>query len=189
MRLRMMGLVLLAGAAVPWSEALAEDASFSFSTDAFRSAFNRQAARDRTDQIADCVLVHRVSGCTFRMKAFKKMAAGEALAAAKVGGEMPDEQFDIVDGNEGRAIGIDFYGNSSTPMRRAHYIGQFKSLLRVLKPGISRGVVERIIDDLGLRLPPKRDGDALAVTAGFADMSCRQGEGAYINCNISPRSK
>lgn len=83
---------------------------------------------------------------------------------------------------------IDFFGNGSTPARRVHYVGQMKTLLRVLSPGIDASDVERIIDSLQLRASPAPREASKRVERPFAIISCSQGAdaGAFINCTIEP---
>ncbi len=165
-------------------------AQFAFTSAQFREDFNRRAAADKTDRIAiaDCVEVHWVMGCGFEMAAFRRAAPSEAAAAAQSGAQMPDEQFDIVGLGGGNVSAIDFYGNGSTPARRTHYVGQMKTLLRVLSPGIGASDVERIIDSLQLRALPARREPSKPVERPFAIISCSQGAdaAAFINCTIEP---
>jgi hypothetical protein len=169
-------------------------AQFAFTSPQFRDEFNRRAAADHTDRIriADCVEVHWVMGCGFEMAAFRRAAPSEAAAAAaQSAGQMPDEQFDIVGLGGGNVSAIDFSGNGSTPARRTHYVGQMKTLLRVLSPGIDASDVERIIDSLQLRARPARREGSTRVARPFAIISCSQGPdaGAFINCTIEPPAK
>ena len=164
-------------------------AQFAFTSLQFRTNFDRRAAADKTDRIADCVEVHWVMGCSFEITAFRRTAPSEAAAAAKSANQMPDEQFDIVGLGGGNVSTIDLDGNGSTPARRAHYIGQMKTLLHVLSPDIDAPDAERIIDALQLRAPPAQRETTKRIERPFATISCSQGAGAFINCTIEPPAK
>ena len=163
---------------------------FAFTSPQFRDEFNRRAVVDKTDRIVtgDCVEVHWVMGCGFETDAFRRAAPSEAAAAAP-SVQMPDEQFDIVGLGGGNVSAIDFSGNGSTLARRAHYVGQMKTLLRVLNPNVAASDAERIIDGLQLRAPPAGYAGSKRVERPFATISCTQGEGAFINCTIEPPAR
>jgi hypothetical protein len=181
-------------AAMLWvSSALAgggeEMREFAFTPEDFRAAFDRQAGRDGTDAISQCVEVHRVSNCRFRMKAFARAAPGEASATASDREtEMPDEEFDFLRFESWRMGAISFDGSAATAARRGHFIGQFKTLLRVLEPSLGASEIERIVDGLGLTTMPAQLEVERRVERPFARMTCRQGAGAasWIRCSIAP---
>jgi hypothetical protein len=169
-----------------------EERQFPFTPETFGTTFDRQAARDGTDAISQCVEVHRVSDCRFQMTSFKRAAPSEAAASlAQSGNEMPDESFEFLRFDDWRIGGIDFYGSASTPARRAHYVGQLKTLLRVLKPAIGKREIERIVDGLGLQSAPKAGAEKTRVERPFASITCNQGGAvaSAIACNVAPAEK
>lgn len=188
MRKRAAGLVALLWASVALAGGHEAEGQFSFTPEAFGAAFDRQAAHDGTDRISQCVEVHRVSDCRFQMAAFKHAAPAEAAALSATGGEMADESFEFLRFDNWRIGGIDFYGSGSTPARRAHFVRQFKTLMRVLQPRIRGAEIEEIVDGLGLRSAPKQAGQEMRVALAFAFIACKQGGAgaSSIRCSIEP---
>jgi hypothetical protein len=145
-----------------------------------KDAFDRQAAIDKTDRtIAECVDVHAVMSCGFVIGAFARDVPEEAGSLT----EMPDEVLDIAGLNSEFVSNIDLDGNGSTPARRFHYLGQFKTLMRVLSPEISAADLDRLIEDLQLGATPQKELHT-ALARPFAHITCTQGGGAsaYIHC-------
>lgn len=148
-----------------------------------KDAFDRQAVIDKSDRtIAECVDVHAVMSCGFVIEAFARDAPEEAAAFGATG-EMPDEVLDIAGLNSELVSNIGLDGNGSTPARRFHYLGQFKTLLRILSPGIGAAELDRLIYDLQLGATPQKD-LRTAARRPFANITCAQGGGAaaYIQC-------
>ncbi len=192
MRIGTAALAAIAWASNAMAGGLAEEKQFPFTPETFGAAFDQQAASDGTDEIVQCVEVHRVSDCRFRMTAFKRAAPAEAGSAiAQSGEEMPDEAFEFLRYDDWKIGGIDFYGSGSTPARRAHYVGQFKTLLRVLNPVVGKGELEQIVDDLGLRSAPNTGAKKMRVDRPFVSMTCSQGGAgaSSITCRIAPAAK
>ncbi len=190
MRIGSVGFAAMFWAWTALAGGSAVEPQFPFTPETFGAAFDRQAALDGTDAISQCVEVHRVSDCRFQMTSFKRAAPTEAVVASS-GEEMPDESFEFLRFDDWRIGGIDFYGSGSTPARRAHYVGQFQTLLRVLKPGIGKGEIERIVNGLGLLSPPKAGAVKSRVDRPFASVICSQGGAvaSAITCSVAPVEK
>lgn len=192
MRIGMAALAAMTWVSTATAGGLSVERQFPFTPESFGAAFDRQAGRDGTDIISQCVEVHRVSNCSFQATSFKRSSPTEAAAAhAQSEEEMPDESFEFLRFDDGRIGGIDFYGSGSTPARREHFVGQFRTLLRVLKPGIGKGEIERIVDGLGLRSAPKTGAPKAKVDRPFATMTCTQGDAvaSSITCSVAPAEK
>jgi len=156
-----------------------------------RDAFDRQAGIDKTDRtVADCVDVHAVMSCGFVIGAFARDVPEEAAAFNGADAEMPDELLEITGLNSELVSNVDLDGNGSTPARRFHYLGQFKTLIRVLSPGIGAPDLDRLIHELQLGATPQKE---LRTTArrAFANITCAQGGGAspYIQCQTEKPQK
>lgn len=147
-----------------------------------KEAFDRQAFIDKSDRtIPECVDVHAVMSCGFVIDSFARDVPDEA-AAFGAHGEMPDEVLDIAGLNSDLVSNIGLDGNGSTPAQRFHYLGQFKTLIRILSPGIGSAELDRLIYDLQLGATPQKD-LRTAVQRPFANITCAQGGGAaYIQC-------
>lgn len=155
------------------------------SRQAVKDAFDKQAFADKSDRTeAECADVHAVMSCSFVIEARANYADDVALFGG-AGKQMPDEMLDItaVDGQPVKDIGLD--GNGRTPMHRYHYIGQFKTLVRVLSPGIGEAEVDRLTEDLGLGSTPQNE-LRRSTTRPFGEFSCIQGglPSAYIQCAV-----
>jgi len=156
-----------------------------------KDAFDRQAGIDKTDRtIAECPDVHAVMSCGFVAGAFVRDAPEEAAALRGANGEMPDELLEITGLNSQLVANVDLDGNGATPARRFHYLGQFKTLIRVLSPGIEAPDIDRLVYELQLGATPQKE---LHTTARhpFANITCAQGGGAsaYIQCQTEPPQK
>lgn len=188
MRIMTAGLAAMVWVSAALAGGAEEEREFSFTPETFRAAFDRQAVRDRTDSISQCVEVHRVSNCSFQMKAFARAAQAEATAVASdPDAEMPDEAFEFLRFDSWRMGAIAFDGSVATAARRAHFVGQIETLLRVLEPRLRENDVERIVDGLGLRTKTTQAGEEFRVERAFAHMTCRQRAAASsISCSIAP---
>lgn len=148
-----------------------------------KDAFDAQAFIDKSDRtVAECADVHAVMSCPFVVEARANYPDDVALFGG-AGKEMLNELLEItgINGQLVTAIGLD--GNGRTPMHRYHYLGQFKTLVRVLSPGIGDAEIDRLTEDLGLGATPQKE---LRTTARrtFGAFSCAQGAlpSGYIQC-------
>lgn len=155
------------------------------SRQAVKEAFDAQAFIDKSDRTqAECVDVHAVMSCAFVVEA-RANYADDAKLFGGAGAEMPDELLEITGFNGAipSAIGLD--GNGRTPMHRYHYLGQFKTLVRVLSPGIGEADVDRLTEDLGLGSTPQKELRTTA-TRTYGTFACAQGglPSGYIQCAV-----
>ena len=155
---------------------------------ALQEAFDRQATIDGSDRTLSCVEIPSGTGCGFEIIAFRRAETGETALAAPVD-RMPDEQFDIAPLGDGFVGFIGLYGNGAIAARRAHYLGQFATLVRALSPTIAESDLDALVDTLQLRAPPTSE-LSTRVESGFAIISCTQGAGEdpFISCSFDPPS-
>lgn len=149
-----------------------------------KDAFDRQAVIDNTDRtVAQCVDVHAVMSCSFVIDAFARDVPEEAAPFKGPDAEMPDELLEITGLDSQLVSNVNLDGNGATPARRFHYLGQFKTLLRVLSPGIAAPEIDKLIYELQLGATPQKELRTSAHRA-FANITCAQGGGAsaYIQC-------
>ncbi len=149
-----------------------------------KDAFDRQAAIDNTDRtVAQCIDVHAVMSCSFVIGAFARDVPEEAAPFNGPDAEMPDELLEITGLNSQLVSNVGLDGNGATPARRFHYLGQFKTLLRVLSPGIGAPEIDKLIYELQLGATPQKELRTKALRP-FAKITCAQGGGAsaYIQC-------
>ena len=83
MRIGTLGLAAMFWASIATAGGSVEELQFPFTPETFGASFDRQAARDGTDPIFQCVEVHRVSKCNFQTTSYKRAAPAEA--STKVG--------------------------------------------------------------------------------------------------------
>ncbi|NJL73453.1 MAG: hypothetical protein HC888_18970 [Candidatus Competibacteraceae bacterium] len=156
---------------------------------ALKDAFDRQARVDGTDHtVSECPDVHGVMSCSFVIDAFARDVPEEAKAAGATAGEMPDEVMDILGPGSEPVSSVGLDGNGATPARRYHYLGQFKTLIRVLSPAIDAAEIDRLIYDLQLGATPQRD-LRTGARRPFADIACAQGGGASAISSVRRRSR
>jgi hypothetical protein len=156
-----------------------------------KDAFDRQADTDKTDRtFGDCPDVHGVMSCSFVIDAFKRDVPEEAAVFKGPNGEMPDEVMDIAGLNSEPVTTIGLDGNGASPARRYHYIGQFKTLMRILSPGIGTDDLDTLIEELQLGATPQTEVRS-AATRPFASLTCTQGGGkkAFIHCQAEAPKK
>lgn len=178
-------LVLGAGACSP--APVAKSWPHFVSRQSVKDAFDHQAGVDKTDRtIADCADVHAVMSCGFAIETFARDMPEEAGTLK----EVPDEVLEITGLNSELVANVDLDGNGSTPARRFHYLGQFKTLMRVLSPGIGAADLDRLIEELKLGATPQEELRTAARRA-FANITCAQGGGgsAYIQCQTEKPPK
>jgi hypothetical protein len=170
------------------ASATADAAGWPFaSRQSVKDAFDAQALIDKSDRTeAACPDVHGIMSCRFVVEARANYADDVALFGGP-GAIMPDELLEITGVKPGVVSNIGLVGNGRTPMHRYHYVGQFKTLVRVLAPAASEADTERLANELGLgSTPPK----ALRTSAlrTFGRFACAQGTlpSAYIHCDVEP---
>ncbi len=186
------GAAVRTGAAI-WLSALAatpgQAQTFDFGFEEFRQSYDKRLAADGRDAIGTCKPRGTSQRCFFNEAGLP--ASAEPSDAADVPARPVRETLQV-DLEDGKVKAVHIAGSRADPGKRAHFLGQFGSLVRVFDPAVTDGELTRLYGELGL-LRGDDDpsiGQDRQVVRGRAVITCNQYPSRIsvkLECIFEPR--